>query len=142
MDLIRRPPIGYDDGRTITTDKVYKICENLRAVAQELENAEKKSIDIPSQIGQFFEIDGQRVCLCIVGHSRMAAAESSKRLLSALSRRQREILMELVKGHSAKIIAERLRIHPRTVEAHIHRIYQKTDTRGIAQLMEIFFAQL
>lgn len=72
----------------------------------------------------------------------MTAAQVSNNILSNLSRRQREIVMELAEGHSAKTIGEHLGIHPRTVEAHIHRIYQKTGTHGIAQLMEVVFARL
>lgn len=119
-----------------------KIADFLREIANELENTERCEVYIPSQIGPTLEINEIRICLCIIDQSRMAAAQLSNNLLSALSRRQHEILMKLVEGHSAKTIAEHLGIHPRTVEAHIYRIYQKTGTHGIAQLMEVFFAQL
>lgn len=125
-----------------TVGVAKKISEILRAIAQELDNKGISEVDVPSQIGPFFEINGKRLCLYIIDQSRVAAARVSNNLLSTLSRRQHEILMELVEGRSAKTIAERLGIHLRTVEAHIHRIYQKTGTHGIAQLMEVFFAQL
>lgn len=142
MELRQRSPTWTRSNHVTVTGGAHKIAERLRRVARELEQADPNTIDIPSQLGSFFDIDGNRLCLCILDHSRMVAAQVSNGLLSALSRRQHEILMKLVEGHSAKTIAEHLGIHPRTVEAHIYRIYQKTGTHGIAQLMEIVFARL
>lgn len=135
-------PTGTISNHIDITIDTKRISEFLRKIAYDLENEGKSEVHIPSQIGQSLEINGSTICLCILDHSRVAAARVSNNLLSALSRRQHEILMKLVEGHSAKTIAEHLGIHPRTVEAHIYRIYQKTGTHGIAQLMEVFFAQL
>ena len=133
--LSRSDPVSIVDG-------ARKIAELLRSIEQELENTANDTVSIPSQIGPFFDINGSTLCLCIVAQSRMVSAQTSNDLLSGLSRRQHEILIQLTKGHSAKIIADHLGIHPRTVEAHIHRIHQKTGTHGTAQLMEIVYAQL
>lgn len=138
----RRSPEINRSNYVSMTSEITKISDLLRTIAQELDNSQQKTISIPSQIGPFFEIDGQKLCICILDHARMTAAQVSNNILSNLSRRQREIVMELAEGHSAKTIGEHLGIHPRTVEAHIHRIYQKTGTHGIAQLMEVVFARL
>ncbi|WP_084438600.1 helix-turn-helix transcriptional regulator [Shinella sp. HZN7] len=142
MKLRQSSPDLIRNNNVVVSGETRKIADFLRRIALEIEQAGHGDVCIPSQIGPFLEIDGNRVCLCILDQSRMAAAQVSNGLLSTLSRRQHEILMELVKGHSAKTIAEHLGIHPRTVEAHIYRIYQKTGTHGIVQLMEVFFAQL
>ena len=52
-----------------------------------------------------------------------------------LSVRQREILRLLVEGHSAKVIAGRLDISPRTVESHKYKIIETLDVANNAELI-------
>ena len=52
-----------------------------------------------------------------------------------LSVRQREILRLLVEGHSAKVIAGRLDISPRTVESHKYKIMETLDLANNAELI-------
>jgi len=52
-----------------------------------------------------------------------------------LSVRQREILRLLVEGYSAKVIAGRLEISPRTVESHKYKIMHTLDVASNAQLI-------
>jgi DNA-binding NarL/FixJ family response regulator len=54
--------------------------------------------------------------------------------LSRLTLRQREILRLLVDGHTAKVIAARLEISPRTVEFHK---YSMMEALGIASNSEL-----
>lgn len=53
----------------------------------------------------------------------------------SLSLRQREILRLLVEGCSAKVIAGRLDISPRTVESHKYKIMQMLDIANNAELV-------
>lgn len=52
----------------------------------------------------------------------------------SLSRRELEVLCLVVEGLSAKEIAIRLGIAPRTVECHIERLRFKTNSRNRAQM--------
>ena len=52
-----------------------------------------------------------------------------------LSVRQREILRLLVEGHSAKVIAGRLDISPRTVESHKYKIMETLGLDNNAELI-------
>jgi DNA-binding NarL/FixJ family response regulator len=54
--------------------------------------------------------------------------------LSRLTLRQREILRLLVDGHTAKVIAARLEISPRTVEFHK---YSMMEALGITSNSEL-----
>ena len=55
--------------------------------------------------------------------------------LEALSLRQREVLRLLADGCSAKTIAARLDISPRTVESHKYKIMQTLDIASNAELI-------
>ncbi len=52
-----------------------------------------------------------------------------------LTVRQREILRLLVKGHSAKVIAARLDISPRTVEFHKYSMMETLGVKSSAELI-------
>ena len=64
----------------------------------------------------------------------MRSGEVSDDPASKLTLRQREILRLLVDGHSAKVIAARLDISPRTVEFHK---YSMMETLGISSNAEL-----
>jgi DNA-binding CsgD family transcriptional regulator len=56
---------------------------------------------------------------------------------SRLTARESEVLNLVVEGLSAKEIAIRLRIAPRTVECHIDHLRAKTQCRNRAQLVAV-----
>lgn len=58
-------------------------------------------------------------------------------LVSAFTRREREVFDLLVRGHSNKEIAERLAISVRTVEDHRASIINKTGVSSLSQLMAL-----
>ncbi len=50
-----------------------------------------------------------------------------------LSKRERDVLQFLVKGHSYKMIADELHISYETVHSHIRRIYQKLQVNSVGE---------
>ncbi len=50
-----------------------------------------------------------------------------------LSAREKEVLTQLVKGQSYKMIADTLSISPHTVDAHIRKIYEKLHVRSMTE---------
>ncbi|UYQ61698.1 response regulator [Streptomyces peucetius] len=62
------------------------------------------------------------------------AGERSQRL-SALTVREREVLVLVAGGHSNDQIAERLRVSPLTVKTHVNRAMAKLGARDRAQLV-------
>lgn len=58
------------------------------------------------------------------------AGEDQRRLLATLSEGEREVLRLLAEGHSAAVIAERLAINPKLVEAFRHRLSEKLGITG------------
>lgn len=54
-------------------------------------------------------------------------------LNAELSEREWDILMLLIKGLSNKAIAARLEICEKTVEFHLHNIYQKLNVKSRAE---------
>ena len=53
---------------------------------------------------------------------------------SPLTTREREVLQLIAEGHTAKVIAARLGISARTIEAHKGNIMKKIDRRSVAEL--------
>jgi DNA-binding CsgD family transcriptional regulator len=56
-----------------------------------------------------------------------------------ISRRESQIIEQMVSGHSNKIIAGNLMISPRTVENHIRAIYLKMDVSSRAHMISRIF---
>ena len=65
------------------------------------------------------------------------AAELVRRRLSALTKREQEIMALLVTGHSNKSAARELSISPRTIEVHRARVMQKMEARNLAELVRM-----
>ncbi|MEX0299266.1 MAG: response regulator transcription factor [Kordiimonas sp.] len=72
-----------------------------------------------------------------------AAFEYSQRirpyaqLLNRLTVREKEVFELLIEGHTNKVIAERLDIIDKTVEAHRSSIMRKTESNSLANLIHI-----
>ena len=60
---------------------------------------------------------------------------SDFRPVTALTTRERQIIMHLSEGHTSKHIARMLAISPRTVEAHRARLLKKFDAANVAELL-------
>lgn len=58
-------------------------------------------------------------------------------MAETLSRRKDEVARLYSRGFSAKYIARRLFISPRTVEVHIRRAYQKLGVSSRDELIEL-----
>ncbi|MGW0560982.1 response regulator [Streptomyces sp. NPDC003016] len=67
-----------------------------------------------------------------------AAAARAERL-SALTVREREVLVQVAGGHSNDEIAERLVVSPLTVKTHVNRAMAKLGARDRAQLVVIAY---
>jgi len=57
--------------------------------------------------------------------------------LEVLTKRENQIMRELIKGRSNKEIARDLSISPRTVEVHRARVLEKAGARNVADLVRI-----
>lgn len=64
--------------------------------------------------------------------------EAARRLLQTLTSREYEVLDQLVAGKSNKEAAAKLGISPRTIEFHRAHIMEKTEARGLAQLVRLW----
>lgn len=62
---------------------------------------------------------------------------STDSMLSALSRRELEVINYLAQGKSPTEIAEELYVSPKTVYTHRHRIYAKLGVKNIIELHKI-----
>jgi PAS domain S-box-containing protein len=60
---------------------------------------------------------------------------SDFRPVTALTTRERQIIMHLGEGHTSKRIARMLAISPRTVEAHRARLLKKHGAANVAELL-------
>ncbi len=63
-----------------------------------------------------------------------AASDSQRALLSRLTPRERDVLLEIARGQTNQGIAETLGISRRTVETHRERVMQKLDINSVAGL--------
>jgi len=71
---------------------------------------------------------------------RQAERAASEKRLAELTPRQRGILKLLVQGQPNKIIAERLGLSNKTVEAHRASIRRKTRASSLAELVQLVLA--
>ena len=71
----------------------------------------------------------------IMQYSSMSRGVDPESALSQLSNREREVMQLLAEGHTAKEVAAKLFIAPKTVEHHRSRIMAKLGCRNIAGLV-------
>jgi len=62
-----------------------------------------------------------------------------RRVTPGLTRRERQIAQELLKGQTSKQIARALQISPRTVEAHRARLMQKMNATSASDMLTKLF---
>lgn len=58
-------------------------------------------------------------------------------LFGALTRRETEVMLDVVAGHSNKMIAHRLGLSPKTVEVHRSRVMAKTGAKTLSNLVRL-----
>ena len=76
--------------------------------------------------------------LAVMAKSEEASVAHER--VSALTRRERDVLYHLVEGSPNKIIAHQLRISPRTVENHRARLMVKMRADSVAELVRMALA--
>jgi two-component system, LuxR family, response regulator FixJ len=67
-------------------------------------------------------------------HGNVALSRILSRL-ERLTRREREVMALVAAGHPNKVIAQLLRISPRTVEVHRARVMEKMQARSVSELV-------
>ncbi|MDR3086974.1 MAG: response regulator [Azoarcus sp.] len=81
-----------------------------------------------------FEADDKR-------QHTLADRETVKECLNSLSRREQEVMTLILEGHYNKVIANRLAISMRTVEAHRSHIFNKMKVRSAVELAQLLAVQ-
>lgn len=85
-----------------------------------------------------------RIRSCLDNYASLAlpsvSLEEAQTLLSALSKREQQVLALLVEGKLSKVIADELGISPRTVEGHRARIMSKLKARSLPEVIRIALA--
>ena len=69
------------------------------------------------------------------GEAAGPSAESER--FTSLTPRERQVMHEVVAGHSNKVVARRLGLSPRTVEVHRQRVMTKTGADSLSQLVRM-----
>lgn len=69
--------------------------------------------------------------------ARRGQVVAARQQLATLSQRELQVAQQLVAGHSAQAIAQRLFISPRTVEAHRVNIFRKLDIKSSTLLARL-----
>jgi two-component system response regulator FixJ len=80
-----------------------------------------------------------RDALAAAGRGTATGREMAPRL-ARLTEREREVLEQLVIGHSNKAIARELGISPRTVEIHRARVMEKMQADSLSHLVRLALA--
>lgn len=60
-----------------------------------------------------------------------------KKLIDSLTKREKQVLEQLVNGKQNKVIAQVLEISPRTVELHRSRVMEKLNAHSLSELVRI-----
>jgi len=85
-------------------------------------------------------LDGLAEALSRSPNERDPAAAAAAEKLARLSRREREVLADLLGGLPNKSIAYDLEISPRTVEIYRARVMSKMEARSLSELIRIALA--
>ena len=72
--------------------------------------------------------------------SKAAFAQEAASRVVLLTPREKEVLLNLVAGHSNKVIAYNLAISPRTVEIHRAHLMEKMQARTLSSLIQMALA--
>jgi two-component system, LuxR family, response regulator FixJ len=75
------------------------------------------------------------------GETGAEGIETARERLQSLTRRENEVFDHLVAGRSNKEIAARMGISPRTVEFHRAHIMEKTEAKGLPDLVRLSLAR-
>lgn len=65
----------------------------------------------------------------------MSNMMETRGLMSILTKRERDIVSQLVHGHSSEVISEKLGLNKRTIENHLSHMYDKTGTCSRVELL-------
>ncbi len=71
------------------------------------------------------------------GHQKRLHDQAIQSLIAQLTKREDEVMEQMVEGHSSKVIALNLNISPRTVEIHRAKVMEKMHCKTLAQLVQI-----
>ena len=71
---------------------------------------------------------------------RDGADRAARERFARLSEREREVLALVIEGLTAKLIARRLELSPRTVETHRAHLSEKLEVESLAQLVRRYAA--
>jgi two-component system response regulator FixJ len=69
--------------------------------------------------------------------SMLSRVGAIRERLTSLTRRERDVLDQVISGHPNKIIAHELRLSQRSVEMHRSRVMEKMGARSVAQLVRM-----
>lgn len=74
----------------------------------------------------------------LLQQKKRAEVEAARERLSRLTTREVNVLTLLLQGKANKIVARELNISPRTVEIHRKNILEKTETKNLVELGQLY----
>lgn len=75
-----------------------------------------------------------------VDQARRSRRAEARSVVARLSAREQDVMRGMVEGLSNKLIAQRLGVSPRTIEAHRASLFAKTGLSGLAELVRCALA--
>ena len=131
---LKRDETGFD-----ILDKIYDFDKNKKVViltSYDMINYKRKAEEKGSRdfINKSVEVDELIERLeRVYGDEKILSKDQGPDLFEALTKREEEILTELVKGMTKKEIAEKLFISERTLYNHIANIYAKLGAKNLVE---------